>query len=273
VFTAPDGLVIFDTGRHPGHTQQIVDFASAAKQPVAAIVNSHWHLDHVGGNVLLREKYPSVRVYASGAIEDAMHGFLANYHAQLEDAIKQAGDDTAKQAPWRAEIALIDAAPKLYPDERITGTSTRTIAGRKFEIGFESHAVTAGDVWLFDPASRVLASGDLVTLPAPLFDTACADRWNTALDRLGEIDFNVLVPGHGATMGRADLATYRRAFDRLLECVGSKLSKQTCVDGWMRDAAALIPADDEKLARSLLDYYIDSNLRGDAAQKTKLCQG
>jgi len=271
VFAAPDGLVVFDTGRHPEHTQQIVDFASAAKKPVVAIVNSHWHLDHVGGNVLLREKYPDVRVYASGAIEDAMHGFLAGYHKQLEDAIKQAGDDTAKQASWRAELALIDAGPKLYPDERITGTSTRTIAGRKFQVGFESHAVTAGDVWLFDPASRVLASGDLVTMPAPLFDTACAAHWKDALDRLDKIDFKLLVPGHGAPMGRADLATYRRAFDRLLDCGASTSPKQACIDGWMHDAAPLIPAADEKLARSLLDYYIDGNLRGDAAQKRKLC--
>src|SRR5689334_1513225 len=70
VFSAPEGLVVFDTGRHPEHTQEIVEFASAARKPVVAIVNSHWHLDHVGGNVLLRETYPKVRVYASGAIED-----------------------------------------------------------------------------------------------------------------------------------------------------------------------------------------------------------
>src|SRR5690242_1277594 len=200
VFATPDGLVVFDTGRHREHTQQIVDFANAAKKPVVAIVNRHWHLDHVGGNVLLREKYPGVRVYASGAIEDAMHGFLANYHAQVEDVIKKLGDDSAKQAPWRAELALIDAGPKLYPDERIGEASTRTIAGHAFRVGFESHAVTAGDVWLFDPASRVLASGDLVTLPAPLFDTACADRWKKALGDLAEIDFKVLVSGHGAPM-------------------------------------------------------------------------
>lgn len=272
VFSAPAGLVVFDTGRHPEHTRKIVDFAAAAKKPVVAIVNSHWHLDHVGGNVLLRETYPGARIYASGAIEDAMHGFLANYHRQLEDAVAKAGDDTTKQASWRAELALIDAGPKLYPDERIGETSTRTIAGSAFRVGFESHAVTAGDVWLFDPASRVLASGDLVTLPAPLFDTACAANWKSALDRLGEIDFKVLVPGHGATMGRADLATYRRAFDRLLECAAGTSSKQACVDGWMSDAAALIPADDEKLARSLLDYYVDGNLRADAAQKAKLCE-
>jgi len=271
VFTTPDGLVAFDTGRHPEHTQQIIDFANAAKKPVAAIVNSHWHLDHVGGNVLLREKYPGVRVYASGAIEDAMHGFLANYHAQLEELVSKARDDTAKQAPLRAELGLIDSGAKLYPDERIGDTATRTIAGHAFRVGFENHAVTAGDVWLFDPTTRVLASGDLVTLPAPLFDTACAAHWKSALGRLAEIDFKVLVPGHGAPMGRADLATYRRAFDRLLECAAGKSPKQACIDGWMSDAAPLIPAGDEKLARGLLDYYVDGNLRGDAAQKAKLC--
>jgi len=221
--------------------------------------------------VLLREKYPGVRVYASGAIEDAMHGFLANYHAQLEDLVSKARDDTAKQAPLRAELGLIDSGAKLYPDERIGDTATRTIAGHAFRVGFENHAVTAGDVWLFDPTTRVLASGDLVTLPAPLFDTACAAHWKSALGRLAEIDFKVLVPGHGAPMGRADLATYRRAFDRLLECAAGKSPKQACIDGWMSDAAPLIPAGDEKLARGLLDYYVDGNLRGDAAQKAKLC--
>ena len=271
LFVAPEGLVVFDTGRHAEHTQQIVDFASAAKKPIVAIVNSHWHLDHIGGNVMLREKYPRVRVYASGAIEDAMRGFLANYRAQLEGMIKKAGDDTAKQAPWRTELALIDAGPKLYPDVRIGETSMRMLSGHAFRVGFESHAVTAGDVWLFDPASRVLASGDLVTLPAPLFDTACAARWKGALGRLSEIDFKVLVPGHGAPMGRADLATYRRGFDRLLECAAGDTPKQACIDGWMSDAAPLIPASDDKLARGLLDYYIDGSLRGDAKQKAKLC--
>ena len=132
--------------------------------------------------------------------------------------------------------------------------------------------MTAGDVWLFDPATRVLASGDLVTLPAPLFDTACAKQWKSALGRISEVDFKVLIPGHGAPMGRADLATYRRAFDRLLACAAGKAAKQACIDGWVHDAAPLIPAHDEKLARSLLDYYVDSDLRDNTSRKASLCK-
>ncbi|MET0232136.1 MAG: MBL fold metallo-hydrolase, partial [Rhodanobacteraceae bacterium] len=246
---------------------------SAAKKPIVAIVNSHWHLDHVGGNVMLREAYPDVRVYASGAIDDALHGFLARYRAQLEDAIAKAGGAaTTKTAPWRSEIALIDAGASLTPDERITAGATHLVAGRAFGVGFESHAVTGGDVWLFDPATRVLASGDLVTLPAPLFDTACPERWREALGRLEDVKFTVLVPGHGAPMSREDFEMYRRAFDRLVDCTARKAEKASCVDGWLRDASALIPAG-ETLARPLLEYYIDNSLRGDAAKRSALCAG
>jgi hypothetical protein len=220
---------------------------------------------------MLRNAYPDVRVYASGAIDDALHGFLASYRAQLEDAIAKAGGDATKTAPWKAEIALIDAGPSLAPDERIAESGTRSIARRAFEIGFESRAVTAGDVWLRDPATHVLASGDLVTLPAPLFDTACPERWRAALAHLEQIDFATLVPGHGRAMSRRDFATYRNAFDRLLVCAASNTAKASCIEGWMHDAASLIPADDEKLARSLLDYYMDASLRGDTAKQARSC--
>ena len=36
-------------------------------RPIAAIVNSHWHLDHTTGNWDIRQAYPHVAIYASGA--------------------------------------------------------------------------------------------------------------------------------------------------------------------------------------------------------------
>ncbi|MET0232977.1 MAG: MBL fold metallo-hydrolase [Rhodanobacteraceae bacterium] len=271
VFEAPGGLVVFDTGRHREHTQKIIDFASAAKKPIVAIVNSHWHLDHVGGNVMLREAYPDVRVYASGAIDDALHGFLARYRAQLEDAIAKAGGDAKKTAPWRAEIGLIDAGSLLAPTERVVQSGAREIARRSFRVGLESRAVTAGDVWLYDPATRVIVVGDLVTLPAPLFDTACPKRWRDALAQLERVEFKTLIPGHGAPMSRKNFATYRSAFGNLLDCAASDAPKATCRENWMRDAAPLIPAADGKLARTLLDYYVDASIRVESSRIAEAC--
>lgn len=273
IFRAGDGLVVMDTGRHAEHTQRIIDYAHAANLPIIAVVNSHWHLDHIGGNPRIRAAYPDVRIYASAAIDDAMHGFLADYHKQLDGAIAQAKDDAKAQQPWRDEIAIIDSGKALYPDVTIEKTQTRRIAGRNFEIHLESHAVTAGDVWIFDPQTRVLAAGDLVTLPVPFLDTACPARWKSALDGLAHQKFKVLIPGHGAPMRRAQFETYRNAYANLLDCATSAKDKSACIDGWVGDAKPLLADDEAKFARSLLDYYVDSSLRGDKERARKLCGG
>ena len=162
--------------------------------PIRAVINSHWHLDHIGGNLLVRRRFPGVRIYASSALADARKGFLASYRKQLEEMISTTTDAEAQQ-PWRAEVGIIDSGDALAPDEVITRSETRVIAGRKLMIGLESRAVTAGDVWVFDPASRFLVSGDLVTLPVPFLDTACPARWKDSLDHLAAVDFKTADPG------------------------------------------------------------------------------
>ncbi len=241
IFTTRDGLIVVDTGRHVEHTQRIVDFARAAKKPIVAIVNTHWHLDHTGGNVLLRHEFPNARIYASGAINDALKGFLANYHKQL---LEQPPSDA-----YRAELALIDAGDKLAPDEVITGPRKLD----RLQLQLEHNAATMGDVWLFDRKTGVLVSGDLVTLPAPFLDTACPAGWKESLDRIAKVKFKVLIPGHGAPMTRAQFESYRTAFNHLLACK----EKQACIDGWMRDLGTLLPESEQKFTRTLMDHYVD----------------
>src|SRR5690349_3940975 len=125
LFAAPQGLVVVDTGRHPAHSQAILDTAARAQRPIVAVVNSHWHLDHVGGNPRLRAKHPGLAVYASPAIEAAMGDFLKTYRGQLVQALA-ASKDAAEQADFRAEMALIDSGRALYPDQRITAPGDRT---------------------------------------------------------------------------------------------------------------------------------------------------
>src|SRR5690606_11794122 len=80
----PDGWIVFDTGRHEDHTRRLLAFALASDAPVAAIINSHWHLDHSSGNRLLRNAYPDAPVFASNAVTAALPGFLAESRARNE---------------------------------------------------------------------------------------------------------------------------------------------------------------------------------------------
>jgi glyoxylase-like metal-dependent hydrolase (beta-lactamase superfamily II) len=256
ILDAPDGLIVVDTGRHVTHTQAIVDFAKRVKKPIRAVVNTHWHLDHIGGNALLRREYPDLRVYAAGTLKDALSGFLANYRKQLDDIIPKT-EDAKQRAAYEAEVRLIDSGAALAPDVVVTGAETRSIAGRELLIGLESSAVTAGDVWLLDAKTGLLIAGDLVTLPAPFLDTACPTRWASSLDTLARMEFDLLVPGHGAPMTRKQFDVYRGGFRSLLQCAAGKDEKQVCIDGWIATVAPLMPAHDERFTRGLMGYYVD----------------
>jgi len=271
LLVAPQGLVVVDTGRHPAHTQALLDFALARGQPVAAIVNTHWHLDHVGGNPHVRSAYPRAPVHASDAIEGAMGGFLANYRRQLEQMLREAGDDAGKRAPFEAELAILDAGPALAPDRVVAASGPATLAGLPLHLGLARRAATAGDVWLYDASTRILIAGDLVTLPAPFFDTACASGWRAALAELEAVPFETLVPGHGAPMGRAAFGRYRAAFVELLDCAAGSAQATACIDGWLDGVGTLVPAAEQPQARMLLEYYLGQVLRGDPPPVQKAC--
>lgn len=264
LFFAPEGAVVFDTGRHAAQADRIIAALDANGRPLAAIVNSHWHLDHISGNPRLRARWPQAQTYAGDALDGALHGFLARYRAQLVD-MRGRTTDAAQRADRDDEIARIDAAAQAHPMVTITSPGERIVAGKSFVFG-TARAATLGDVWLYDPASRVLASGDLVTLPAPFFDTACPARWRAAFADLADTGFVTLVPGHGAPMDRAGFDTWRRAFHNLLACAAAPTRDATCIAGWKRDAAPLLRPGDDAAVDGLLGYYLSTGLRGRAAQ-------
>lgn len=244
ILRAPDGLIVVDTGRHAAHTESIIAFAKSANVPVKVVINTHWHLDHIGGNPAIRRAFPAARIYASDALGGAMSGFLANYKKQLEEMLAQQENEA-----FRKELAIINSGNALAPDEVIKSSAAMTIAGRPLRVELEKDSVTAGDVWLFDAASGVVIAGDLVTLPVPFLDTACATRWKESLDRIAKTDFELLIPGHGPPLTRRQFDVYRTAYERLLAC------KDKCVDAWISDAAPLIPGEDREFTRTVMDYY------------------
>jgi glyoxylase-like metal-dependent hydrolase (beta-lactamase superfamily II) len=269
VFLGPASLLVVDSGRHAEHTQKILDLAATLHLPVSHVVNTHWHLDHIGGNALLRKNYPDVQVYASGALHEALDGFLARYRAQLKDMIAKTADGAQKRA-FETEVALIDAGAQLAPNHIIARPENLAFGGRSLELHLELFAVTAGDVWLFDKSAGIVIAGDLVTLPVPFLDTACPSRWNETLERLSKTDFDLLIPGHGAPLTHRQFDVYRGAFHSLLTCAAGPRDKGVCVDEWLAGTAAIAPAGDPGFTRSLVDYYVDV-LRGDPARTASLC--
>lgn len=267
----PDGLLLLDTGRHVAHAQAVIAAIRARGKPLRWIVNSHWHLDHIGGNALLREAFPEARVMASEAIVDARSGFLARYRSQLVEQLAGLPEGDARRAPLQRELAIIDNTAAQTPHTSITGGGEEVLAGRPLWVGLARHAATAGDVWLYDPAARVLAAGDLVTWPVPFFDTACPARWSAALGQLAAQPFTQLVPGHGPVLSREDFGRYRQGFDTLLRCAGGNEPAAACITGWITALGPLLPEAQHGTARAYLGYYLDEHLRAAPAKAAAHC--
>lgn len=273
VIEAPQGLIVVDTGRHAAHTEAVLDTASSLGKPIAAVINTHWHLDHIGGNPRVRAAYPGALILASDALADAQRGFLAEYRDQLTAMLADTATAGQTRAALAAEVALIDAGPALLPDIVVDRGAPRVVAGRSLVVELAGPAVTAGDVWILDTAARLVIAGDLVTLPVPFLDTACPAGWRAALDRIVRYDFDVLIPGHGAPLTHAQFLTYRTAFNNLLDRAGSDATREACLEGWLTDVGELVPAADRPFARQLLAYYVDQHLRGDPQRAARLCGG
>lgn len=243
VFQTSEGLVVVDTGRHDWHRVGIERLVAEQGGRLAAIVNTHWHLDHIIGNAALKQAHPSAAVYATGAIAGAETGFLARSRASAEQALA-AGQVPANQIEdVRLNLDAMNRLDALKPDTVVTADRALEIGGRRLELYVTDHAATEADIWIHDPASGVLAAGDLITLPVPYLDTACPDGWKAALDRVAAVSFRVVVPGHGPLMTRETFDAWHLAFDNLADCAASQRAASECGADWARDAARFYPND------------------------------
>lgn len=252
----PDGLLLVDSGRHAGHAARIETAITARSKPLLRIVNTHWHLDHVSGNLSLKAKHPGVRVSASGAIDDALTGFLKRSADSARPALDAGKIPEPMASEVRSDLATFERGMELRPDD-VVREGAIDAGNRKLELHLARHAATAGDVWLYDPASRVLIAGDLVTDPVPFLDTACPDGWRKALDAVATKPFVTLIPGHGGPMSRAAFDAWRKSFSALVDCARSTQKTSYCTAAWYdRQTAHSTSARDKLRIVTMADHYV-----------------
>ena len=268
---APAGLILVDTGRHPAHRDQLLAYARDRGRPVAAIVNTHWHLDHSTGNAEIRAAFPAARLYTSQAIEGALAGFLRRSRESIQRQLDAGTIPEANLAEVRRAFSVLDNPDSLRPTDAVTSSREMRIAGRLLQVNLARFAATEGDVWIYDPETRVAIVGDLVVGPVPFMDTACPEGWRRALGEIAAAPFTSLIPGHGAVMDRAQFIAWRSAFDNLLDCGASDRPRAECVAGWRRDAAQFVPAGREAIVDQLAGYYVDSRLRSAPEERVRYC--
>jgi len=269
---APEGLILVDTGRHPAFTERLIAYAHERGRPIAAIVNTHWHLDHTSGNGLVRAAFPQAQVYASNAVDGALQTFLRENREGAERQLAAGQIPENQRDEVRLFLATMDHADMLRPTRPVARSGMQRLAGRRLQVNLAPFAATEGDVWLYDPATHVLISGDLVVTEVPFMDTACPEGWRRALDLIAATPFTTLIPGHGEPMTHDQFLIWRTAFDNLLDCGASQRPRADCIAGWRRDAAIFMRPGRERMVDGMVGYYLDSRLRAAPEQRTHYCR-
>ncbi len=153
-----DEWLVVDAGvRMSGEAaQRLPDLAALDDKPVAAILVTHAHADHIGALPLLHQKYPDAPIYATSATIRLMTIMLADALAVM-----------AKRATEELELPLYDAEVvermlrRLVPLPVDTRIPLPDIADLTVSLRLAGHIAGAVSVGLEHPQGHIVFSGDL----------------------------------------------------------------------------------------------------------------
>lgn len=180
-----------------GKTAPALQQALQGHKPLRYVVNTHWHLDHVGGNEALAGRGASVVAH--------------------ENAYRRMAQDTYLKHLDRMMPAL---PPAGRPSVTVLGDARLRLGELEARLIHVPAAHTDGDLLVHFPAANVLHMGDCFFNGLyPIIDTGTGgtvDGLIAALDRgLALSDARTrIVAGHGPVGDRADL---KKARDMLIE--------------------------------------------------------
>jgi len=240
-----DGVLIFDTFLTPVALEELIgEIEKLTKLPIKFAVNSHYHLDHTGGNQVLAARGVPIIAHDNVLIWQTTKNkrFLpaaAELEKRKADTTKVLAaipeDQKDQRAPFEKTLRSLDAmmAITLTNPTRTfkSGTMELNLGKRKVVLAtFPGH--TGGDVIAFVPDANVVFTGDLgwsKTLPN-LVDATVND-WIPTLDAILKQNPNAkYVPGHGNVAEAADIKDFRGYLEDLRSRVKKGIADGLTID-------------------------------------------
>ncbi|HYB95246.1 MAG TPA: MBL fold metallo-hydrolase [Vicinamibacterales bacterium] len=201
-------VIVVDTGLSKSAGEAILGgLRQVTDKPVATVINTHWHGDHIFGNQAFKAAFPHARFIAhpetrAGIITGEIDYRAANrpkFEARIaelrakpsrsEGEARELAQFERQVDAWQGDYVL----PDLLVDQRLTIVQ----GDRKIEVMHLGHANTKGDLVVYLPAERIVVSGDMAITPVPFGFFSSPRAWIPTLDKLAAIDAATIVPGHG----------------------------------------------------------------------------
>ena len=235
VLTGPDGKLLVDAGIGVSRPQLSKALADLGNEPIAHLVNTHWHFDHADGNEWLQ---------AAGA------KIIAHENTRKHLSVVQRVED------WDYNFLALPAS--AIPAEVFAKEHHLKLNGASIALNYYGPAHTDGDISVMFAEANVLHVGDMFWNDIfPFIDYSTGGSINgmiAASDANLAIANNdtIIIPGHGRPVSnKAELQGFRDMLVAIRDNVGN-LKKQ----GKTRDetvAAKPTAAFDAQFGQFLID--------------------
>jgi glyoxylase-like metal-dependent hydrolase (beta-lactamase superfamily II) len=200
VLRTDEGSIVVDTMTFLLQGREIRERAEALAGPVRAVVNTHYHLDHTHGNPAFSSGQD---VYATARTRAYLDALDADY--------------------WQG-----DAAGTL-PDRLFDDEHEIRLGGKTVRLFHPGRGHTDGDLVVLFVEDRTVHTGDLFFNGRyPNIDLEAGgsvQEWSATLDRVLELDFDRVIPGHGPLTDREGLVAFQR-FMQELAAVGRAAERE-----------------------------------------------
>jgi cyclase len=222
----------------------LADVKTLTNKPVKYVVDTHYHYDHAFGNQVFG---PDVTIIGHDTTRRRMNGpgslkertylmnstaAIANRFTLLKRQISEA-KDANERAVYERQLAIhqqyADEQPKLKvtpPNATLSRDMTLHRGSREIQIRFLGRAHTDGDIVVFLPRERIIATGDMITSGLSYTGDAFVAEWPATLEAVMALDFDTVLPGHGNVFKGKDhlrnLQAYWRDFYQQAEAFRKK---------------------------------------------------
>ena len=217
-------VLVVDSHVSPGGAWALrEELKTITPKPIRYVVNSHFHFDHSHGNQIygpeveiIGHQFARDQILAGKSMDSPAREFFVGgvpaIIAGLEKRLASAPDEKTK-ADLERQIAIqrnhlegTNAVTPTPPTLTLTQSMTLYRGTREIRLLFLGRGHTAGDVVVYLPKERVVATGDLLVEGTSYMGDAFFTEWIQTIEALKQLDFDTVLPGHGSAFtGKAKL--------------------------------------------------------------------